>query len=103
MKDGLSNGAGENFSKPVKDDTCQLNAYAIGARQIAPKVETAFNEELAKALKDGFTAGVVDMAKKINADRQAVSIAEKGSINGILAGRERWAGPCTRMPGAMRQ
>jgi zinc protease len=90
IKDGLSYGAGANFSMPAKDDAGLMNAYAIAAPQNAPKVEADFDEELAKALKGGFTADEVDKAKKIYADQQAVSRAEEGSIAGILAGRERW-------------
>jgi zinc protease len=90
IKDGLSYGAGANFEMPTKEDAGTMNAYAISAPQNAPKVEADFNEELAKALKDGFTADEVDKAKKIYADQQAVRRAEEGSIAGILAGRERW-------------
>lgn len=90
IKDGLSYGAGATFLMPTKEDAGLMNAYAIAAPQNAPKVEADFNEELAKALKDGFTADEVDKAKKIYADQQAVSRAEEGSIAGILAGRERW-------------
>ena len=90
IKDGLSYGAGAIFLMPAKDDAGLMNAYAIAAPQNAPKVEADFNQELAKALNDGFTADEVDKAKKIYADQQAVSRAEEGSIAGILAGRERW-------------
>jgi zinc protease len=90
IKDGLSYGAGATFLMPAKEDGGLLNAYAIAAPQNAPKVEADFNEELAKALKDGFTADEVDKAKKIYANQQAVSRAEEGTVAGILAGRERW-------------
>lgn len=91
IKDGLSYGAGASFSMPAKDDAGTMNAYAISAPQNAPKVEADFNEELAKALKDGFTADEVDKAKKIYADQQAGSRADEGSIARTLAGRERWS------------
>jgi zinc protease len=90
IRDGLSYGAGAYFSMPTKEDGGSMNANAIAAPQNAPKVEADFNEELAKALKEGFTADEVEKAKKIYADRQAVSRAEEGSLAGILASRERW-------------
>jgi zinc protease len=55
-----------------------------------PKVEAAFNEELARALKDGFTADEVQKAKKTWLDERAVSRAEESSIAGMLMARERW-------------
>ena len=55
-----------------------------------PKVEAAFNEELARALKDGFTADEVAKAKKAWLDERAVARAEEASIAGLLMVRERW-------------
>jgi zinc protease len=90
IKDGLSYGAGAYFNMPTGQDGGGFHAYAICAPQNAPKVEADFNEELAKALKEGFTADEVEKAKKIYADQKAVSRAEEGSIADILAGREQW-------------
>ena len=55
-----------------------------------PKVEADFNEELASALKDGFTADEVEKAKKTWLDERAVQRAEEASIAGLLSSRERW-------------
>ena len=90
VKDGLSYGAGAGFSMPTKDDGGMLSGYAIAAPQNMPKVEAAFNEELARALKDGFTADEVQKAKKTWLDQRAVSRAEESSIAGMLMARERW-------------
>jgi zinc protease len=91
IKDGLSYGAGAQYSLPTTDDGGALTVYAISAPQNTPKVEVDFNEELQKALKDGFTADEVTQAKKMWLDQQTVSRTEEGSIAGILAGRERWS------------
>jgi zinc protease len=56
-----------------------------------PKVEAAFNEELARALKDGFTADEVAKAKKTWQDERAVARAEESSIASLLMIRERWS------------
>ena len=75
---------------PTRDDDGQMSGYSIAAPQNMPKVETDFNDELARALKDGFTADEVEKAKKMWLDQQSVSRAEENSLAGILASRERW-------------
>jgi zinc protease len=90
IKDGLSYGAGASFSMPTKDDGGMLTGYAIAAPQNTPKVEAAFNEELALALKDGFTADEVATAKKTWLDGRSVARTEEGSVGSQLTSRERW-------------
>jgi zinc protease len=90
VKDGLSYGASAGFSVPTKDDGGRFSASAIAAPQNMPKVEAAFNEELARALKDGFTADEVEKAKKAWLDERAVARAEEASIDSLLVERERW-------------
>lgn len=55
-----------------------------------PKLEAEFQEEPAKALKDGFTADEVEKAKKDWLDDRAVNHAEEASIASLLMIRERW-------------
>ena len=64
VKDGLSYGASAGFSVPTKDDLGRYYESATAAPQNTPKVEAAYADELAKALKDGFTADEVEKAKK---------------------------------------
>jgi zinc protease len=90
VKDGLSYGANAGFGVPTKDDGGRFNAFAIAAPQNMPKLEVAFQEELAKALKDGFTADEVEKAKKTWLDQRAVARAEEASIASLVMGRERW-------------
>ena len=90
IKDGLSYGAGASFSMPTKDDGGMLTGYAIAAPQNMPKVEADFNEELALALKDGFTADEVATAKKTWLDQRSVGRTEEGSVGMQLSSRERW-------------
>src|ERR1035437_6407635 len=91
VKDGLSYGASAGFSMPTKDDGGRLSGSAIAAPQNMPKVEAAFNEELARALKDGFTADEVEKAKKTWQDERAVARAEESSIASLLMIREHWS------------
>ena len=90
VKDGLSYGANAGFVVPTKDDGGRFTASAIAAPQNMPKVEAAFQEELAKALKDGFTADEVAKAKKTWLDERAVARAEEASVASLLMARERW-------------
>jgi zinc protease len=90
VKDGLSYGASAGFSVPTKDDAGRFSANAIAAPQNMPKLEAAFNEEIAKALKDGFTADEVEKAKKAWLDARGVSRAEDTSLASLLTTRARW-------------
>jgi zinc protease len=75
---------------PTRDDAGRLSGYAIAAPQNMPKVEADFNQELARALKDGFTADEVEKAKKTWLDERSVERAEESSIAVLLSNRERW-------------
>lgn len=90
VKDGLSYGAGASFSMPAKDDSGRLTGYAIAAPQNTPKVEADFNDELTRALKDGFTADEIEKAKKTWLDQRAQDRTEEGRVAAILRERERW-------------
>ena len=90
VKDGLSYGAGAAFSIYTKEDGGRLYGSAIAAPQNMPKVEAAFNEELARALKDGFTADEVAKAKKTWLDQRSQARTEDFSLASTLMSRERW-------------
>lgn len=90
VKDGLSYGAGAGFMMPTRDDDGRMTGYAIAAPQNMPRVEADFNEELARALKDGFTTDEVEKAKKTWLDERAQQRTEEGSVAMLLMNRERW-------------
>jgi len=90
VKDGLSYGAGSSVNIPTVDDAASIDSYAISAPQNTPKVEADFKDELAKALKDGFTQDELDKAKKTWLDAQAVRRADESNIGGQLQSFERW-------------
>ena len=85
VKDGLSYGASAGFTIRTKDDGSFLSGGAIAAPQNMAKVEADFNQELALALKDGFTADEVEKAKKTWLDDRAQQRTEDGSIANLLA------------------
>ena len=63
QKEGLSYGVGSELAVGPEDRAGSWTAYAIAAPQNVAKVETAFREELARALKDGFTNAEVASAQ----------------------------------------
>ncbi|MGS2720372.1 M16 family metallopeptidase [Paraglaciecola aestuariivivens] len=63
QKDGLSYGAGSFITMNSQDDKSTMGAYAICAPQNLTKVEIGFKEELARMLKDGFSAEEIESAK----------------------------------------
>jgi zinc protease len=90
VKDGLSYGASAGFTIRTKDDGSLLSGGAIAAPQNMAKVEADFNQELALALKDGFTADEVAKAKKTWLDERAQQRTEEDSVASLLSSRERW-------------
>ncbi len=63
QKDGLSYGGGSSLSAGSVDRAGSFSISAIAAPQNLAKVETAVGEELARLLKDGFTAEELARAK----------------------------------------
>jgi len=63
QKDGLSYGAGSFINPSNFNEKTSMGAYAICAPQNLEKVEIGFKEEIARMLKDGFTAEEVASAK----------------------------------------
>ena len=63
QKEGLSYGVGSGLDVGSIDRASAWSAYAISAPQNTAKVEKAFREELARALRDGFTQAELDAAK----------------------------------------
>jgi zinc protease len=90
VKDGLSYGANAQFFVPAKDDGAAFYARAIAAPQNMPKVEAAFQEEVARITKDGVTADELEKAKKMWLDQRALERADEGDLAGTLADLERW-------------
>jgi zinc protease len=63
QKDGLSYGVASQFSAHPIDLSGLFRAYAIYAPENADKLETAFIEEIERAVKEGFTDDEVSDAK----------------------------------------
>jgi zinc protease len=89
-KEGLSYGVQSNFNVLTKDDGSSFMALALSAPQNTPKVEASFRDELAKTLKEGFTADEVAAAKKAWAQEETLGRSQDGSLVGLLSGRARF-------------
>jgi zinc protease len=63
QKEGLSYGAGSGLTIDVFDPAALFTVSAIAAPENVAKLETAFREEVALALKDGFGADELRTAK----------------------------------------
>jgi len=85
QKDGLSYGVGSSFIASQLDKSGSFRANAIYAPQNAAKLEAAFKEELARALKDGFTADEVEKAKSGWLKSRQVSRAQDNELVNVLA------------------
>lgn len=89
-KEGLSYNVRSSFDVNGKDDGAMFIVQAICAPQNAPKVEAAFKEELARALKDGFTAEEVAAERKAWLEQLVVVRTQDGSLASTLLSRERF-------------
>jgi zinc protease len=89
-KEGLSYGVQSDFGAPTKDNGGTFAAFAISAPQNTPKVEASFRDELAKTLKEGFSADEVAAAKKAWLQERTIDRSQDGSLAGLLAGRARF-------------
>lgn len=84
QKEGLSYGVGSQFSASALDESGQFFANAIYAPENADKLEAAFKDEIARLLKDGFTAQEVEEAKKGYLQRGQLSRAQDRELSSKL-------------------
>jgi zinc protease len=89
-KEGLSYGAGSQFSAPIKDDGGEFMASAISNPENAPKVEVSMKDELAVTLKNGFTSEELAAAKKAWLQESVLGRSQDGSLARVLASHERY-------------
>ena len=84
-KEGLSYSVGSRISWGTVEAHSEWNANAIFAPQNRAKVEAAFREEVARALKDGFTAQEVGEGRRGLLSFRRLSRAQDGNVAGALA------------------
>ncbi len=86
QKDGLSYSVGSQLKVGSLDRAGSWTAYAIAAPQNIAKVEAAFREELAKALKDGFMPAEIAAAKSGALQQRLQQRAQDGMLAGAWTG-----------------
>lgn len=84
QQDGLSYGAGGSVSASSEDQKGSYSAYAIFNPNVTEKVVTAMREELAKALRDGFTPAEVTSAKSAILQEARVARSSDATLVGSL-------------------
>ncbi len=82
QKDGLSYGVGSDLAVGSQDRAGNWSAYAIAAPANIAKVESAFNEELVRAIKDGFTEAEVAAAKSGIIQTRVQTRSQDGALAG---------------------
>jgi zinc protease len=88
VKDGLSYGVGSSLSAKSQEQDGQFQAFAIAAPQNVAKVEAAFNEEMKRALADGFTQKELDDDRTGWLQGQQVNRSEDNSLVRMLTSRD---------------
>lgn len=87
QKEGLSYGVGSRLSASSLDKSGAFTANAIYAPENAAKLEAAFKDELARMLKEGFTAEEIQAAKSGWLQSREVSRANDNELVGKLGGQ----------------
>jgi zinc protease len=85
QKEGLSYGVGSFLHWDRDVEASEFGAYAIYAPQNRAKLETAFKEEMARVLKDGFTAEEVKAASGALLQSRRLGRAQDAGLAGLLA------------------
>ena len=80
QKEGISYGVGSGLNASSLDKSGRFTANAIYAPQNAAKLEAAFKEEIARMLKDGFTADEIKSAKSGWLQSRQVSRAQDNEL-----------------------
>jgi zinc protease len=84
-KEGLSYSTYSWFSANPLDEVASFNVSAIFAPQNKARVEQAMREELARALKEGFTAEEVETAKRGLLEARRLARTNDGQLSGRLS------------------
>ena len=85
QKDGLSYGVGSMLQVSALDTAGIFQTFAISAPENTEKVEAAFKDEMARALKDGFTTDELEKAKAGYLQSRGVSRAQDRELAPALA------------------
>jgi zinc protease len=85
QKDGLSYGVGSFLRLNDALPNSQFGAYAIFAPQNLARLETAFSEEMVRAIRDGFSQKELNEAKEAVLQSRALARAQDSSLTGTFS------------------
>jgi zinc protease len=88
-REGLSYGANARITVPAEGDSAMLGGTVSLNPVNGPKVEFSFKDELARTLKEGFTAKEVTEAKTAYLDSRMVSRSQDQALLTLLSSHER--------------
>ncbi|MEN2434485.1 pitrilysin family protein [Weeksellaceae bacterium A-14] len=83
-KEGISYGVGSYISVPITNDVASWNYYAYLNPTKRDAVEKAVKEEIAKALKDGFTQEELDANKKSYMNTRITSLGMDNTLINLV-------------------
>jgi zinc protease len=83
-KEGLSYSTYSSFSSSPFDAAASFRVSSIFAPQNRARVESAIREEIARAVRDGFTTQEVDAGKRSLLDARRMARAQDGTLVGRL-------------------
>jgi zinc protease len=89
-REGLSYGANARVAIPAEGDSALLSGTVSLNPVNGPKVEASFKDELAKTLREGFTAAEVAEAKKAYLESRMVSRSQDTALPALLATEEQY-------------
>lgn len=89
-KDGLSYGVSSSLSTSLRDRSGALFINGTYAPQNRDRFEAGVREELARALKDGFSAAEVASAKDTILTLRKQTLAEERTVASVLASNLYW-------------
>jgi zinc protease len=88
-REGLSYGANARLAVPTEGDSSLLSGTVSLNPANGPKVEFSFKDELARTLKEGFSAQETAEAKKAYLDSRLVNRAQDAALLGQLVAHEQ--------------
>jgi zinc protease len=88
--EGLSYTVNSNFTAPVLGDAAAFSAAAIANPRNIPQVQSSFADELARTLRDGFTASELTAAKGAIQDSRIQGRSSDAGLLNVIAAREQY-------------
>jgi zinc protease len=90
-QEGLSYGAYAALSADRKLPSAAITVRAIHAPAVLPRLEVALEEELSRALREGFTQAELDAVRQAWAQRRSQALTDESNVASLLASNLYWS------------